>query len=62
MAWAPKIAYGFGSTRPRLISSVKPLSILVSWAPEATGMTTWSGSRQPSCSAISYASVLEPSA
>ena len=32
------------------------------WEPDAIGMTSWSGSRQPSCSQISYASVLEPSA
>ena len=28
----------------------------------ATGITTWSGIRQPSCSAISKASVFDPSA
>ncbi len=60
-ACAPKILYGRSSTRPSLISSWNPLSILVSWEPDAIGMTIWSGSRQPSCSQISYASVLEPS-
>ena len=53
VAWAPKIRYGLSSTRPSLISSRNPLSTLVSCEPDATGMTTWSGSRQPSCSAIS---------
>ena len=62
VACAPKTAYGLSSTRPRAISSWNALSTLVSWEPDATGMTIWSGSRQPSCSAISKPSVLEPSA
>ncbi len=53
VACAPKILYGFSSTRPSSMSSRKALSTLVSWEPDATGMTTWSGRRQPSCSAIS---------
>ena len=44
-----------------MISSLRPLSIFVSCEPDAIGMTIWSGSRQPSCSQISYARVLEPS-
>ena len=52
-AWAPKILYGRSSTRPSAISSLNPLSIFVSCDPEATGITICSGSRQPSCSAIS---------
>lgn len=60
-AWAPKSLYGLSSTRPSLISSWRPLSILVNCEPDAIGMTSWSGSRQPSCSQISYARVLEPS-
>ncbi|CAM5598284.1 hypothetical protein SVIOM342S_03907 [Streptomyces violaceorubidus] len=61
-ACAPKILYGRSSTRPSSISSFSPLSIFVSWEPEAIGTTICSGSRQPSCSQISYARVLEPSA
>ena len=47
---------------PLEVSSVKPLSTLTSCAPDAIGTTTCSGSRQPSCSAISKPSVLDPSA
>jgi hypothetical protein len=53
VAWAPKIVYGLSSTSPRVMSSWNALSTLVSCEPDATGITTWSGSRQPSCSAIS---------
>ena len=41
------------SNRPRQASSFKPFQILVNMAPEADGTTTWSGTRQPSCSATS---------
>ena len=50
------------SARPISTSSLNALSILVSSSPDAIGMTTWAGIRQPSCSATSYPSVLEPSA
>jgi len=53
VAWAPNTRYGVGATSPRVPSSVKPLSTLVSCDPEATGTTICSGSRQPSCSATS---------
>jgi hypothetical protein len=53
VACAPKTLYGVSSTRPSAISSWNALCTLVSCEPDATGMTTCSGSRQPSCSAIS---------
>ncbi len=53
LAWAPKIRYGVSGTSPSATSSRKALSTLVSCEPLATGMTTCSGSRQPSCSATS---------
>ena len=66
--WACKYAIpemrtaGGSGSRPTWASSPKPLWILVSWLPDAMGTTTWSGACQPSCSATSKASVLEPSA
>jgi hypothetical protein len=39
--------------RPISTSSVNALSTLVSSSPEAIGITTWAGIRQPSCSATS---------
>jgi len=62
VAWAPNTRHGVCGTRPSEVSSEKPLSTLTSWAPDAIGTTTCSGSRQPSCSAISKPSVLDPSA
>jgi hypothetical protein len=62
VAWAPNTRHGLCGTRPSAVSSVKPLSTFTSWAPDAIGTTTCSGSRQPSCSAISKPSVLDPSA
>ena len=53
-------AMGVCGTRPSEVISEKPLSTLTSWAPDAIGTTTCSGSRQPSCSAISKPSVLDP--
>ena len=50
------------SSSPTWPSSSNPLATLVSWLPEATGTTTWSGARHPSCSATSKARVLDPSA
>src|SRR6266542_2415883 len=60
--WAPWTLNGTSSTRPCSASTLKPWCTLVSRAPEATGTTTWSGSDQPSCSATSSPTVLEPSA
>ena len=40
----------------------KPSQTFVNIAPEPIGITTASGVSQPSCSAISNASVFEPSA
>src|SRR5919107_383966 len=62
VAWAPYTFHGEPSTSPSLVSSPKALSTLVSSEPDAIGMTTCSGSRQPSCSATSYPRVLLPSA
>src|SRR4051812_24301019 len=61
-AWAPFMTGASPSTRPRERHSSKPLAIFVYNEPEAIGATTRSGVRNPSCSAISYASVFEPSA
>src|SRR3954451_21206936 len=62
VAWAPNTLYGDPSTSPSCDSSRQALSTFVSSAPDATGTTTCSGSRQPSCSAISEPTVFEPSA
>ena len=51
--WAPKIVHSVASTMPAAVSSRNALSTLVSSEPDAIGMTTWAGIRQPSCSAIS---------
>jgi hypothetical protein len=53
---------GSPSTRPSRRNCSKPCQIFVKSEPEATGAITASGSSQPSCSAISNASVFEPSA
>src|SRR3954454_9149957 len=53
VACAPKTLYAVPSSRSSSDSSRHALSTLVSSAPDATGMTTCPGSRQPSCSAIS---------
>jgi hypothetical protein len=44
------------------MKSWNPRATFVNSDPDAIGATTRSGSSQPSCSAVSYASVLEPSA
>src|SRR5579875_879988 len=62
LAWAPNTRHGVWGTRPRPTSSPNALSTFTSCAPEAIGTTTCSGSRQPSCSAISKPSVFDPSA
>ena len=49
-------------TSPASMNSWKPRAILVNCEPEAIGPTIRSGSSQPSCSTVSNASVLEPSA
>ena len=61
-AWPPMSRGGSPSTSPSSSSSAKPWWSFVYSEPEAIGATTTSGSSQPSCSAISYASVFEPSA
>ena len=43
------------------MNSPNPLRSLVSSEPPAIGATTALGKRQPSCSAISWATVFEPS-
>ena len=60
--WAPWTLAGVRSTRPWSARTPKPWWTLVSRAPEAIGTTTCSGSDQPSCSATSRPTVLEPSA
>ena len=50
------------STSPSSRNSAKPWFTFVNIAPDAIGAITASGSVQPSCSAISNASVFEPSA
>src|ERR1035441_1766895 len=60
-ACAPKNFTGFGSTSPRRISSSNAFLIFVISDPPAIGTTTLSGNFQPSCSAISYPTVFEPS-
>jgi hypothetical protein len=47
---------------PSSRSSAKPWCTFENIAPDAIGATTGVGSSQPSCSAISNASVFEPSA
>ena len=54
--------WGSSSSSPTWCSSRNPLATLVSWLPDATGTTTWSGASHPSCSATSNARVFEPSA
>jgi hypothetical protein len=61
-ACAPLIFVRTSSMRPTVFISWRPFQILVKREPDAIGMTTWSGVRQPSCSTVSYASVFEPSA
>ena len=62
-ACAPEMrTWGSSSSRPTFHSSWKPLAILVSCDPDATGTTTWSGTCHPNCSAVSKASVFDPSA
>ena len=61
-AWAPLNTGSVPSSRPASIHSWKPRAILVNSEPEAIGATTRSGSSKPSCSAVSKARVLEPSA
>jgi len=62
VAWAPFIVGVEPVMRPSSSHSSKPLASLVKSEPEAIGATTRSGVSQPSCSAISYERVLEPSA
>ena len=61
-AWAPFIVGTSPSSSPTSIQSEKPLAIFVYSDPEAIGTTHQSGISQPSCSAISKATVFEPSA
>src|SRR5712664_2013072 len=61
VACAPKNFTGLASTQPSVTSSRNALAILVMSEPPAMGTTTLSGSRQPSCSAISKPCVFEPS-
>jgi hypothetical protein len=61
-ACAPETRTGCSAMSPTSASWRKPLSILHSWLPLATGTTTWSGACQPSCSATSKARVFDPSA
>ena len=61
-ACAPLIFVGTSLIRPTDFISCRPFQILVSNDPDAMGITTWSGVRQPSCSTVSKASVLDPSA
>ncbi len=61
-AWAPFIRGSSPPTSPSSRHSSKPLAILVNSDPDAIGTTQRSGSSKPSCSAISNASVFEPSA
>ena len=61
--WAPETrTSGCSSSSLTMCSSRNALPTRVSNAPDAIGTTTWSGARQPSCSAVSYAMVLDPSA
>ena len=61
-AWPPYSRGSRPSTSPTLASWEKPCRSFVKSEPEAIGQATASGSSQPSCSAISNASVFEPSA
>ena len=61
-AWAPLKVGSSPSSSPTSSHSSKPRAIFVNSEPEAIGATTRSGSSNPSCSAISNASVFEPSA
>ena len=49
------------STSPASTNSLNPLPSFVTSEPPAIGATIALGSRQPSCSTISYAIVFEPS-
>ncbi len=61
-AWPPIRRGVVPSTSPSSSSSLKPWCTFENIAPDAIGAITASGSSQPSCSAISKASVFEPSA
>ncbi len=61
-AWPPNSRGVVPSTSPSSRSSAKPWCTFVNIAPDAIGAITASGNVQPSCSAISNASVFEPSA
>ena len=61
-AWAPLKAGSSPSSSPSSSHSSNPRAIFVNSEPEAIGHTTRSGSSKPSCSAVSNASVFEPSA
>src|SRR5579884_2079330 len=60
-AWAPLKAGSSPPSNPASIHSSNPRASFVNSDPEAIGATTRSGSSKPSCSAVSKASVLEPS-
>src|SRR5664280_3659881 len=60
VACAPKSTGAAPSTSPSFMNWSKPLATLVNWLPDASGTTTWSGVRHPSCSQISNASVFDP--
>ncbi len=61
-AWPPTSRGTSPSASPSSSKSENPWWSFVKSDPDAIGQTTTSGARQPSCSAISYASVFEPSA
>ena len=61
VAWAPKNRVFAGSTQPSFCNSPNAFATLVMSEPPAIGMTTFWGSRQPSCSATSKPSVFDPS-
>ena len=60
-AWAPWKVGSAPSSRPISSHSSNPRAIFVNSDPEAIGATTRSGSSKPSCSAVSNASVFDPS-
>ena len=60
-ACTPWSENGRGSTRPTSTSWPKARSTLVMRLAPAMGETTWRGSVQPICSAISKPTVFEPS-
>ena len=60
-AWAPKMRGAPPLTSPAALNSRNPLRSFVTREPPAIGAITAVGSRQPSCSAISKARVLDPS-